>query len=529
MSVELKEKVNLGELLLNYNLITEEQFKKAKTESEVNKKDIRETLIELKYTNEAAINYVLSSYLDLPYVHISPQIVDPAVVKSIPAEILRRYRMLPIIRVGDKLNLVIADPMDTAAIHEAETITGCSIKISIGLTEEIMDVINQMFEKEMPEISKPSGEEILIDTSGVVFVYQYLTEALAEGATHIYLEPTRGQIGISYRKSDGRLERKKSQPLSIYPAVCSRLKIMANMDIEKVGIFQEKNILSKIGDKEVYLRISLLPSIQGDCWTIKIGERGKSCPRLENLCLTDNLLPQIKSAINQKAGLILITGPAGSGKTTTAYALLSEVDCEKKKVVTIEDVVSYQNDDFIQIESSGLSALEAALTQAADLVMVEDISEDQLLKYCFNTAVTGKLILGQMAYPYVFTLLNHLLRIGLEPSLLASTLLMVIAQRKIRLLCDKCKESYTPPPVLNIGNIPIYQPRGCEKCNFTGYQGTSYLYEILMFNERLKFLLNQGEELKKIEEEAGKEGFCSIKELLNQKLMSGIIGLEEVV
>lgn len=473
MSEVVKEVIDLGQLLLDYHLIKDEQLKNAQEESRKQNKDIREMLVELRYVNEGAINYVLSSYLDLPYVHISPQMVDAETVRSIPSEILRRYRMVPVIRVADELNLVMADPTDTAAIHEAEIITGCSIKVSIGLTDEILEVIDHLFKKEVTEIQKPSAE-IIVDTTGVVFVYQYLTEALDEGATHIYIEPTGTQIRVGYRMADGTLTEKKPQPLSLYPAVCSRLKIMANMSPEREGLYQERNLLTRIGNKEIYLHITVLPSVHGDCWTIKIVNKGMSCPKLEELGLPNELLPQIRKVLNQPSGVIIITGTGNSGRTTTAYSLLSEIDAQKKKVATMERVVSYQNEGFVQIESAQQTILEAVIRETADVVMVEDMNPEEVLKCCFNAALAGKLILGQMSHPDTFDLLAHLIRTGLGPPLLAETLLMVINQ------------------------------------------SDSSIYEILLLNEKIKNLLRQEEGLKKVEEEACQNGFYRLKEKVKE-------------
>ncbi|MFH1562445.1 MAG: ATPase, T2SS/T4P/T4SS family [Nitrospirota bacterium] len=523
MSVTINNKIDMGRLLLDYHLITAEQLQKAEEESRERDKEIREILIESGDVTEGAINYVLSSYLDLPYVHITPQMVDTEVAKLIPHEILKRYRMIPVIRVDNELELVMADPTNTAAIKEAESITGCSVKISIGLTEEIFELIDHIFKKEISQLPTPSNE-VVVDTSGVVFVYQYLTEAFNEGATHIYIEPAGNEIRVCYRKADRKLEEKKPQPLNLYPAICARLKIMANMDPEQGGLFEEKNIFAKIGDKEIYLRISVLPTVSGDSWTIKILERGRSIPKVEELGFKNELLPQIKKVLNQPSGVIIITGPAGSGRTTTAYSLLAEVDTTKKRVVTIEDVVSYQNNGFIQIESKGL--LKSALSQDADLVMVEDMSQGHVLGACFNAALAGRLIVGQMYYPYAFDLLDHLTRVS-GNLLIASTLSMVIAQRKIRLLCDSCKEAYSPPPELNMENVTIYRAVGCERCKSTGYQGSEYLYEVLIPDEKVKGLFRQNKGLKEIEEEVS--GFLSLKETLKQRLISGKISLEEVV
>ncbi len=540
MEILTKEDVDMGKMLCEYNLITAEQLQKIEEESRKQNKEIREILVESGEVTEGAINYVLSSYLNLPYVHISPQMVDIEVARSIPCEILKKYRMIPVIQIDNEIELVMADPMNTAAIKEAETITGCSVKVSIGLTQEILELIDHIFKEEILQIPTPSEEGTVFspDTSGVVFVYQYLIEALKEGATHIYIEPFQNRIRVSYRKADGSLEEKgekKHQPLSLYPAICARLRIMANIDPAKnaknaqkgeKGHFEERNILAKIADKEVYLRISVLPAIYGDSWTIKILKRERSIPKMEGLGLPNELLLQIREVLNQSSGVIIITGPAGSGKTTTAYSLLNEIDTTKKRVITIEDVVSYQNDRFIQIESKGL--LEAAISQDADLVMVEDMGQVNALGACFNAALAGRLILGQMYYPDAFTLLDHLTATS-GNSLIASTLSLVIAQRRVRLLCDSCKEAYSPPPELGLGNAAIYQPKGCQRCNDTGYQGEEYLYEALSLNQRLKEMLRQDKGLKKVEEEAMQNGFFSLKEALREKLLSGVISLKEVI
>ncbi len=531
MSVTTKEKIDLGQLLLDYNLVTEEQLKKAEEESQKERKerkDIGKILLDLKYVTDGAINYVLSSHLDIPYVHVSSQTVDSEAVRSIPRETLEKYQMIPIIRVNDELSLVMADPTDDEAIREAETITGCSVKVSIGLREEIMEVIDQIFKKELGQLPKPQGE-VPIDTSGVVFVYHHMIEALNEGATQIYIEPASSQVRIRYRMADGFLKEKETQPLSLYPAICSRLKVVANMDTEKAGVFAQSNVLAKIGDKEIYLHISILPTLQGDCWMIKFLEKAKSsCLKLEGLGLPEKLLSEIKQAINQDSGLIIVTGPARSGRTTTAHSLLSEVDACKKKVITIEKAISYQNDEYSVMVSKGLSALEAAISQEPDLVMVEDMNQVNVLGACFNAALAGRLILGQMHYPDAFNLLDHLTGV-FGNSLIASTLSMVIAQRKVRLLCNSCKEIHSPPVEHGLGDVSIYRAKGCEKCNFTGYAGEDYLYEVLILNRRLKEMLCQDKGLNKVEEEAAQNGFFGLKEILREKLLSGTISMEEVI
>jgi len=518
-------KIDIGNLLLSYNLITEEQLIKAREESQKRNKEIKEVLIELKYVDEGAINYVLSSHLDLPYVHLSAQMVDHDIVRSIPREILQRYKVVPIMRINGEINLVMADPTDNEAIREIEAISGCSVNVSIGLSGEILEVIDQICKKEIVQIKKP-GEELLVDTSGVAFVYHHLTTALDEGATQIYIEPTSTNLRIRYRKKDGRLDEKKPQPLSLYPGVSSRLKIMANMDTGKKGVFQEANIRSRIGDCEVYLHISVLPSIYGECWAIRILDQAKSIIKLENLGLPQELIPQIKESINQR-GIIIITGPMGSGKTTTAYSLLSCVNTKNKLVATIEESVLYQNEEFIQIESRGASALERVISQGADLIMVEDMNNEQVLKLCFDAALGGRSILGQMFHPYAFDLLDYLIRIGLSPRLIASLLLMIIAQRKVDILCSSCKEKYPSPPELGLGDI--YRAKGCQRCNWTGYEGAGYIYEVLVFKERIKEMLVKNEDLKKIEEVSCEIGFVSLKKILKERLISGIIGQEEVL
>jgi len=527
MGTLAKEEINIGKMLLEYNFITEEQLKEAETKTQKTNKEMREVLIELGYVTEGAINYVLSSKLDIPYVHLSSQIVDSDTVMSIPREILERYKMVPIIRVNDELNLVMADPTDREAIQKAESITGCSAKVSVGVKEEILDVIDRIFKKEITQIARPE-QEVLTDMSGVAFVYHHLTEGLKEGVSQIYIEPAGNQIRIRYRMPDGRMDEKKPQPLYLYPGICSRLRIMANMDAKAVGLCAKSNVLSRIGDKEVYLHISVLPTLQGEAWTIKILEKAKSCPKLEDLGLPEALLPQIKQAINQSSGVIIVTGPPGSGRTTTAYSLLSELDVRKKKVLTIEDSVSYQNDGYNLIESSNPLVLESAISSSADVVMVEDINREEILKQCFNAALAGKLILGQMHHRHTFTLLDHLIRSGIGPPLIAETLLMVIAQRKVRLLCPSCKVACLPPEELGLKDISIYQAKGCPECNSTGYQGTGYLYEVLILNEPLKDILRQDKGLKELEENAGQNGFFSLKNVLREKLFSGVISLEEV-
>ncbi|MEW6608507.1 MAG: ATPase, T2SS/T4P/T4SS family [bacterium] len=478
MPVVTTEKIDLGRLLVDYKLMTQEQLKEAEKVVEEKNRDIREVLRELNYVNEGGINYVLSSYLDLPYVHISPQIVDPAVVKSIPREILERYRMVPIVCLDHEIELVMADPTDVEAIKEAEGITQCSAKISIGLADEILEVIDQIFGKEVTQISKPP-EEILADTSGVAFVYHHLTEAVTEGVSELYIEPTSTQLRILYRMRDGKLEEKKPQPLSMYPGICARLNIMTN--IPATG--KESNILTRIGDKEVYLHTSVLSSINGDCWTIKILERQKQILKLEELGFQNELIEQIRTIINQPSGVIIVTGPPGSGRTATCYALLSEV--RNKRVVTIEEAPSYQNDEFIQLESKADSGLKSAISSGADIIMLENMSQEYVLKQCFDIALAGKLILGQMYHPSCFDTLEQLIK-ELGSTLLANTLLMLIARKKVA---------------------------GAEK-------GVDYLYEVLIFNERLKTFLREGD-LKKVKEDAEKSGFRSLSSLLKEKMSAG--------
>ncbi|MEW6096873.1 MAG: ATPase, T2SS/T4P/T4SS family [bacterium] len=536
METLVKEDFNIGKMLLEYNFITEEQLKKVETKSQESNKKISEVLTESGYVTEGAINYVLSSKLDLPYVHVSYEIVDPAVVKCIPKDILQRYKMVPIIRTDNEINLVMADPTDLKAIEEAKNITGCEIKISIGLSSEILEIINQVFGKEVlpvKEIEAKPEEEILKDTSGVAFVYYQLTQAMKEDATNIYIEPMANDVRIRYRRRDGTLFEKEKVPLTIYPSILSRIKLIANLQTQKEGIPQKSNIHTKIGDKELYLNISTLSTINGEVCVIKILEEQKSCLELEKLGVEATILPCVKEAIKSASGMVIVTGPSSSGRTTTTYALLKEIDSTRNRIITIEDSVSYKDEGFTQIEltreQDSLSSLKIAINQSSDVVMIEDMNQDEIIKVCFNGALAGRLILGQMYHSYAFEVVDRLLRIGIPSSTIASSLLLIIAQRRIQLLCENCKEPYPPPEKLKLSVSTLYRAKGCPKCNQSGYQGSTYIYEVLIINDKLKRLFGNNESLEKIKEVSTQEGFISLKENGMKKVISGVTSLEEVM
>jgi len=537
MEVLTRENMDMGGILLEYNLITEEQLKDAEIKSQKSNKKLREILIDLGYTTESAINYVLSSKLNLPYVHLSYQMIDPEVVKSVPAEILKRYKMIPIIRVDNELNLIMADPTDDKAIEDVKSITGCDIKVSLGLSSEIMEIIDQVFGKkaltEKKEIEAKPEDKIMEDTSGVAFVYYHLTQALTEGVSEVYVEPMADSLRIRYRRIDGSLYEKDRQPLSFHLPVLSRIKLMANMDLLKEKVPQESNIQTKLGNKETNLRISTLFTHYGEACVIRILQRDVASIGLGNLGIDPLVLRQLKVMMDSSSGVGIVTGSTGSGRSTTAYALLKEINSTQNRIVTIENFISYPEEGFIQVESTKeqdtLSALKIAITQNSDVIMIEDMNQNEIINLCFNEVLADRLILGQMNYGYAFDVIDHLFRIGVSPTLIASTLLFIIGQRKIRLLCENCKEPYPAPSKLNLKESTLYRAKGCNMCNKTGYQGCSYIHEVLVINEKMKSLLRKKEPLEKIEELAVQEGFISLKESGMKKVLSGVTSLEEVM
>jgi len=497
--IEIKEekeapspkRLRLGEILMEYNLVTQEQIDEALQIQQQTKEKIGQILIKMGVVTAEAVNCALSAQLDIPYVWLTPQMVAEDAVKSLPREMLEQYALIPIMKIGTELTVVMADPTDEKVIQDVKSITGAEIKVSLGSKENILDIIKQVLgEKPVAKIKEAKEKET---RSGDEFVYSHLKEALRRGATEIHFEPTEEALRVRYRIASLLQEQEKAD-LSLYPSILLRVKMIGGLDTLKKGLPQENALITKLDDKEFPIRVAIVPTISGESMVIELIPETRPIIGLDKLGFAPDVVAQLKSIMQKPTGMIIITGPANSGKSTTAYSLLLEVDAHKKKITTIEKnlLFPYRNPKFTQItlhpDFDNHTALGCALSQNSDVIMLSEV-DDEVISTAIEAALSGKLVIAQMKYRTCFDVLYYLLTMNVPKVAIANSLRCILEQRLIPQLCQEC------------------QGAGCQICNFQGYKDKTLLAEMLVLNEEIRNLIRQSETGEKIRELAKKQGF----------------------
>lgn len=551
----------LGELLVEAGVISEQQLKMALDRQKLTGERLGKILIEKNYVSEQTILDVLEKQLGVKQVSLFDRPLNPVVVKKIPESVARRYGAIAVSQEGNKLYVAMSDPLNVFAIDDLKMITGMEIEPLLALEDEINQAINRYYRLE-ESVSQVLGdiatddrvsesdykqlqdiENIEDDAPIIRLVNTIISRAVRERASDIHIEPMENNLRVRFR-IDGVLHEVMSLPRNAQNAVISRVKIMANMDIAEHRLPQDGRIEVSAGGRNVDLRVSVLPTIFGEKVVIRILDKSNFILQLPELGFSDDVRAQIERLIKKPNGMLLVTGPTGSGKTTTLYALLSRLNRPEENIITVEDPVEYRLDGINQVQVNpkiGLTfaeGLRAILRQDPNIIMVGEIRDRETADIAVRAALTGHLVLSTLHTNDAAGALARLVDMGVEPFLIASSVLAVTAQRLVRKICPNCKEPYRPGPddpvrlLLNLPpdeNITLYRGRGCGQCNNTGYYGRVAIHELMLMNGEIRRLVNQRASRDEIKEAAIRSGMRTLFQDGVRRVMAGETTVEEIL
>jgi len=564
-----KEKYQkLGDLLIKEGLITEEHLKKALEIQAKQGGRLGEILVNMGVIKEEQMVNVLAKQLGIPYFSLGTGMLKPATDQGletlIPKEFAIKNLVLPLSRVLKSLTCAMYDPLDLVLIDNLRKITGCEINPVVATKSDIIKAIEEFYGKQVflkeaveasyevsaqeiePIAGLEEGEELSLnaliaqaeEAPVVKLVDLIIRQAITEGASDIHIEPFKDRISLRYRV-DGKLYEVPPPAKHMHLPIVSRIKILSKLDIAEKRLPQDGGFFVKVEDRLIDLRVSTIPTIYGEKVVLRILDKSKVVLDLNQLGFEPNQLEQIRKCINMPYGLIFLTGPTGSGKTTTLYAILNEIKHPTKNIITVEDPVEYRLEGINQVQVKpeiGLTfatALRSFLRQDPDVILVGETRDLETAEICIRSALTGHLVLSTLHTNDAPSAITRLIDMGIQPYLIIPSLLMIVAQRLIRKLCPYCKEAYEPDPK-QLGEIKlntdlIYRPKGCAKCSYIGFKGRVCVAEVLVVDEKIREMVSQQLNYQKIKEICIQRGMQTLYQTALKKVEAGITSLEEAL
>jgi type IV pilus assembly protein PilB len=563
-----KEKyLKLGELLIKEGLLSQADLEKAIAAQRQDGGRLGEIIVKLGITQEEEIIRVLGKQLGIPYFTLGTGMLKPTIGQKlenfIPHEYAMKNYVLPLSHTLKSITVAMSDPLDLLLLDNLRKLTGCEINPVIATKADILKAIDEFYGRAtmLKDAVNASYEEAgshVIDASEAIeselsldkliaraeeapvvkLVDLIIRQAINERASDIHIEPFKDRMSLRYR-IDGKLYEIPPPAKHLHLAIVSRVKILAKLDIAEKRLPQDGSILVKIDERPIDLRVSTVPTIYGEKVVLRILDKGMVVLDLGQLGFDAKQLEQIRRAMSSSYGLILLTGPTGSGKTTTLYAMLSEMKDASRNIVTIEDPVEYKLDGINQVQVKpeiGLSfagALRSFLRQDPDIMLVGEVRDMETAEICIRSALTGHLVLSTLHTNDAPSAINRLMDIGIEPYLITPSLLCVVGQRLIRKLCPDCKEAYEPTTKqvadYKIKVDLIYKPKGCPKCNHLGYKGRMSIAEVMLVNLEIREMISKRASFQEIREVARKTGMQSLSDSAMKKVELGWTSLEEAI
>ncbi|UCH33959.1 MAG: Flp pilus assembly complex ATPase component TadA [Armatimonadota bacterium] len=562
LSAEVRKKLanqRLGDILVAAQLITEEQLAQALVSQQKERgKRLGQILVESGAVNSEALGFALSLQLGLPYISLDDFTVDPAVLRLIPEDVARRYGVFPVRREQNTLTLAISDPFDIEALDRVRAITGLNIREVITQVEAIHkaiethyggDVLSDIVERISAETTSYSSVEqefhdlaqLSSETSVVAFVNRFLAQAIERKASDIHIVPQQERVEVYYR-IDGVLQHQLDISREALAAVVSRIKILGDMDITEHRLPLDGRARLKAGKRLCDLRISTIPTVTGESVAIRVLDKTTSLQDLNSLGFTESDLAAYRGLTKKPHGMVLMTGPTGSGKTTTLYATLLELKMEvpRQHIITVEDPVEYEVGQINQLQVKPkigftfANALRYIVRHDPDIVMVGEIRDSETAKLAVQAALTGHRVLSSFHTNDAAGALTRLIDMEVEPYLVASSVLGVLAQRLVRTLCPHCKDEFTPPEDVARqfaadSEVPqvLYRAKGCRRCADTGYSGRTAVYELLIVAEPIRRLVVGRQASNTIQLAAVESGMIPMRDNLAAKVRAGVTSAEE--
>ncbi len=583
--------VRIGELLLKEKRITPEQLQQALNHQKANGGKLGFNLVKMGFVKDEEITALLSKQYGVPSINLTQFEIDAAVIKLIPAETAQKYQIVPLSRSGATLTIAMTDPTNVFAMDDIKFMTGYNVEPVVASETAVIEAIQKYYPgsgkgavaanaavggggpsalematkglEEMQSLDSDAGDvEVLEDLQEISpealarqgeeapvvrLVNVVLMSAIQKGASDIHIEPYEKEIRIRYR-IDGILYNIMSPPMKFRDAITSRLKIMAKLDIAEKRLPQDGRIKIRFSDngnaKEIDFRVSVLPTLFGEKIVMRLLDKDKLMLDMTRLGFEQESLNKFEAAILRPWGMVLVTGPTGSGKTNTLYSSISRINTPETNIMTAEDPVEFNLVGVNQVqikESIGLNfaaALRSFLRQDPNIILVGEIRDFETAEIAVKAALTGHLVLSTLHTNDAPSTVNRLMNMGIEPFLVASSVHLICAQRLVRRVCSNCKEPHPlPPPAMiqagytadDANSVTPMKGRGCEKCNNTGYKGRVGLYEVMEIGEELRELILVGASALELRRKAVDEGMITLRQSGLRKVKDGVTTIEEVV
>jgi len=559
----IKKSILLGEMLVDRKLITIDQLERGLIEQKKTGDFLGTTLVKLGFIKEEELFPVLSRQLNIEYLQVKDLKIEPAVIEKVPAKFASYYKLIPVRMTGDILVVAVANPLDIHTLDDIKLLLKCNVKPVLAGEKDIVEAIRVYYgvgadtlEKMMTETPSVQEdmklsahdtkdiEELTEDASIINFVNQLLLQAYKDRATDIHIEPYEDELKVRYR-IDGILYDTTIPPTikHFQAAIVSRIKIMSELNIAERRLPQDGRIKVKVKNEELDLRVSVLPTAHGESVDIRILPTTMLFG-LKKLGLLKRDQDLIGNVITRPHGIIFVTGPTGSGKTTTLYACLSKLNTKDRKTITIEDPVEYRMDGITQIQvlpKIGLdfaAGLRSMLRHDPDIMMVGEVRDYETAEITIRAALTGHLVFSTLHTNDAPGAVTRLLDMGVEPFLASSAIICIVAQRLVRIICPKCKrvvkldkgtEKELGIPIAKTKGKKFYAGKGCENCKFTGYKGRTAIYEILDLSEPVKDLILKRASADQIRKKAISLGMRTLRMDGWEKVLMGITTTDEVL
>lgn len=558
---------SLLDILLAENMLSFKQASDIKVKSALEGKPVEKVIEEMGIVPQAKLAEAKAKLLGIPYISLTSTSFAPQAIGFLPRAVVERFSLIPFFydEKAQVLYIAMANPVDLEAIEFVKKKTGLNIKTFAAAPSEVQAAIDQEYRqelvgevgaaiKESEEFSKKKTvdstqiSQIIKEAPIAKIVSTILDYAVTSRSSDVHIEPQEDRVRVRYR-IDGILYDKLSLPKNVQEALISRIKILSDLKIDEHRTPQDGRFNFKTGDQEVDLRVSILPTVNGEKIVMRLLRKSGGIPTLPDLGLGGTALKNLENAIARPHGIILVCGPTGSGKTTTLYAILSKLNTPKVNIMSLEDPVEYQIPGVNQVQINpavGLtfaSGLRAFLRQDPNIILVGEIRDKETTDLALQASLTGHLVFSTIHTSSAAGALPRLIDLGAEPFLLASTMNAIVGQRITRRICTYCKESYTPTPQLLaqiksvLGNlyrykdeeVKLYRGKGCSECGGSGYQGRIGIYEVLPVTEKIAQLILQHPDSATVEKQAIAEGMITMMQDGYLKALQGITTLEEVL
>jgi type IV pilus assembly protein PilB len=574
--------VRIGELLLKEKRVTPEQLQEALNQQKANGGKVGFHLVKLGFVKDDEITTLLSKQYGVPSINLSEFDIDPLVIKLIPSETAQKYQIVPVSRAGATLTIAMADPTNVFAMDDIKFMTGYNVEPVVASEAALVGAIEKYYGTKTPLVApgesalevasraleelpnvEPNDVEVLEELEEISvealarqgeeapvirLVNVVLMSAIHKGASDIHIEPYEKELRVRYRV-DGVLYNIMAPPLKFRDAIASRVKILSKLDIAEKRLPQDGRIKIRYTDagrqKEIDFRVSCLPTLFGEKIVLRLLDREKLMLDMTKLGFESESLQKFEAAIDRPWGMVLVTGPTGSGKTNTLYSSIARINKPETNIMTAEDPVEFNLPGINQVQikdNIGLNfaaALRSFLRQDPNIILVGEIRDFETAEIAVKAALTGHLVLSTLHTNDAPSTINRLMNMGIEPFLVASSVNLIGAQRLVRRVCSACKErNPVPPPALMKagftaedanGDVTVYKGAGCEKCSNTGYKGRVGLYEVMEMTEELKELVLVGASSLELRRKAIEQGMITLRQSGLRKIKDGVTTLEEVL